>query len=96
MKKSILATIKYTIDKKHKDYNCMLPYPSEKEIMSFTDVYSFDTEYYGNLTYEEMENYAKHDLKLIAGGGYDWKHVHNIQFEFSRNHFINRVRMGNF
>ena len=50
MKKSILATIYWTIDKNHKDYNCMLPYPSETEILDYTDVYYFDTDYYGNIT----------------------------------------------
>lgn len=85
MKKSILATIYWTIDKNHKDYNCMLPYPSETEILDYTDVYYFDTDYYGNITRKEMENYVKRDLKLIAGGGYDWKHIHNVRFEFSTN-----------
>ena len=85
MKKSILATIYFTIDKRHTDYNCMLPYPSEIYVNSFTDVYYFDTDYIGNITRADMENYAKNDLKLVAGGGYDCKHIHNVRFEFSTN-----------
>lgn len=79
MKKSIRATIYYTVDSEHPDIQ-YIKNPSEKQ--SFTDTYTFDTNYVGNVTRSEMENYAKNDLRLVAGGGYNSKHIHNVSFEF--------------
>lgn len=79
MKKSIRATIYYTVDSEHPDIQ-YIKKPSE--IQSFTDTYTFDTNYVGNVTRSEMENYAKNDLRLVAGGGYNSKHIHNVSFEF--------------
>lgn len=79
MKKSILATIHYTVDSEHPDIQYI---KNPSEIQSFTDTYTFDTNYVGNVTRSEMENYAKNDLRLVAGGGYNSKHIHNVSFEF--------------
>jgi hypothetical protein len=79
MKKSIRATIYYTVDSKHPDIQYI---KNPSEIQSFTDTYTFDTNYVGNVTRSEMENYAKNDLRLVAGGGYNSKHIHNVSFEF--------------
>lgn len=79
MKKSILATIYYTVDSEHPDIQYI---KNPSEIQSFTDTYTFDTNYVGNVTRSEMENYAKNDLRLVAGGGYNSKHIHNVSFEF--------------
>ena len=82
MKKSILATIYYTVDSEHPDIQYI---KNPSEIQSFTDVYRFDTDYLGNIDRYDMENYAKNDLRLIAGGGYNTEHIHNVTFEFSTN-----------
>lgn len=79
MKKSMLATIYYTVDSEHPDIQYI---KNPSEIQSFTDTYTFDTNYVGNVTRSEMENYAKNDLRLVAGGGYNSKHIHNVSFEF--------------
>lgn len=79
MKKSIRATIYYTVDSEHPDIQYI---KNPSEIQSFTDTYTFDTNYVGNVTRLEMENYAKNDLRLVAGGGYNSKHIHNVSFEF--------------
>lgn len=79
MKKSIRATIYYTVDSEHPDIQYI---KNPSEIQSFTDTYTFDTNYVGNITRSEMENYAKNDLRLVAGGGYNSKHIHNVSFEF--------------
>lgn len=79
MKKSIRATIYYTVDSEHPDIQYI---KNPLEIQSFTDTYTFDTNYVGNVTRSEMENYAKNDLRLVAGGGYNSKHIHNVSFEF--------------
>lgn len=76
MKKSILATITYTVDSKHPDfYN-----PPINEVLSYSDVYTFDMDYYDE---DDVENYIKSDLRLVAGGGYNSKHIHNVSFDFT-------------
>lgn len=82
MKKSILATIYYTVDSEHPDIQYI---KNPSEIRSFTDVYRFDTDYLGNISRYDMENYAKNDLRLVAGGGYNTEHIHDVTFEFSTN-----------
>lgn len=77
MKKSIRATIYYTVDSEHPDIQYI---KNPSEIQSFTDTYTFDTNYFTSRS--DMENYAKNDLRLVAGGGYNSKHIHNVSFEF--------------
>lgn len=77
MKKSIRATIYYTVDSEHPDIQYI---KNPSEIQSFTDTYTFDTNYFASRS--DMENYAKNDLRLVAGGGYNSKHIHNVSFEF--------------
>jgi hypothetical protein len=82
MKISMLATIHYTVDSEHPDIQYI---KNPLEIQSFTDVYRFDTDYLGDIDRYDMENYAKNDLRLVAGGGYNTEHIHNVTFEFSTN-----------
>ena len=35
-------------------------------------------------TIEEAIIYIKHDLKLVAGGGYNTDHIHNVKFEIEK------------
>ena len=49
-------------------------------MLSFDDTYTFDDSY----TEEECINYIKRDLKLVAGGGYNSDHIHNVTFEIER------------
>ncbi len=68
--------INYTIDKEHPDIKYMKDC-TENEVLSFDDTYIFNDMY----TQEDCINYIKRDLKLIAGGGYNSKHIHNVTFE---------------
>ena len=77
MKKQIRATIYYMVDKNHPDIQYI---KNPSEIQSFTDTYTFDTGYFESR--EDMENYCKRDLKLVAGGGYNTDHIHKVRFEF--------------
>lgn len=78
--RKIKATIFYTVDGKHPDIKYI---KNPSEIQSFTDIYGFNLDYVGHdVTRADMENYCKRDLRLIAGGGYDTKHIHNVRFEF--------------
>ena len=49
----------------------------EDKMLSFDDTYTFDDNY----TQEDCINYIKRDLKLVAGGGYNSDHIHNVTFE---------------
>lgn len=49
-------------------------------MLSFDDTYTFDDNY----TQEDCINYIKRDLKLVAGGGYNSDHIHNVTFEIER------------
>ena len=81
----ITATIYYTIDKNHPDRKYMNN-GSTSIIRTFTDTYLFPTEEKRSVWYkadrEAMERYIKSDLRLVAGGGYDSKHIHNVKFVF--------------
>ena len=75
----ILATIFYTIDEYHPD---ILLYEDKNPntIQTFSDVYRIDkSRFYG---LDDMYAYIKHDLALVAGGGYSSAHIHNVRFEF--------------
>lgn len=71
--------ITYTIDKDHPDIKHVADY-TEKKIFTFEDTYSFDGEY----PEENIKAYIKQDLMLVAGGGYNTEHIHNIKFEINR------------
>ena len=45
-----------------------------------SDTYTFNSDY----TEEEAIIYIKHDLKLVAGGGYNTDHIHNVKFEIEK------------
>lgn len=84
-KKKIKATIYYTMDKYHPDYYT-LPIESRGKVQEFSDTYMFDVNNPRSMQYgatmENMISYMKSDLRLVADGGYDSKHIHNINFEF--------------
>ncbi len=85
-KKKIRGTIYYTMDKYHPDYWYTLPVTDRDKVQEFSDTYMFDVNNPRSMQYgatmEQMKAYIKHDLMLIAGGGYTAAHIHNIRFEF--------------
>lgn len=80
MKVRYYGRIKCTIDKGHPDIKYVHDWTENKEF-EFDDTYIFN-----NSSYEEDDyiGYIKRDLKLVAGGGYDWEHIHNISFEIRK------------
>ena len=76
LKYRFYGKISYTIDKGHPDIKCVEDWTEDK-VFAFEDYYSFDTNY----TKDEVESYIKHDLMLVAGGGYNTDHIHNVNFE---------------
>ena len=75
-KKEYKATIYYHIDELHPDYKYIA---NPKQELKFEDVYKFPIDYSTDYCIEII----KEDLKLIAGGGYNYKHIHHIKFEIT-------------
>ena len=71
--------INYTIDKNHPDIQYVEGWAKDK-MLNFDDTYTFDDGY----TERDCINYIKRDLRLIAGGGYNSDHIHNVKFEIER------------
>lgn len=74
-KEQIKAMIKFRMDETHPDRYCVNGWTPEKEL-TFTDIYYVD-----EITDGVIE-YIKNELKLIAGGGYNTDHIHNVKFTF--------------
>lgn len=80
MIKEIKATIQFTVDKKHPDYKYM---ENPNGVQEFSDTYRFDLDILGgDVTTDEMKSYIRRDLRLVAGGGYNSDHIHNVKFIF--------------
>lgn len=71
--------ISFTIDKEHPDIKCV-PDWEENKVLTIEDTYSFDEDY----TKENVIAYIKNDLSLVAGGGYNTNHIHNVVFEIEK------------
>lgn len=71
--------ITFIMDKEHPDVKCVEDWTEDK-VMKFADYYEFSTDY----TKDEIESYIKHDLMLVAGGGYNTDHIHNVTFEIKQ------------
>jgi len=75
MKYQIEGKIVFDVDVKHPDFSCM----KKSKGLEFSDVYTMDLDYfYGP---DDMKDYIKSDLALVAGGGYNTDHIHNVKYE---------------
>lgn len=85
----IKGTLYYTVDEGHTDY----PFMSDKQkhgVNKVSDTYLFDvydpidnpSGYWSGDDLEGMKNYVRHDLALVAGGGYTSKHIHIVKTEY--------------
>ncbi len=77
------ATIYYTIDEDHTDIEYLNDWSENKEYQ-FSDTYTFDEQIYTKDDQDTIIRYIKADLKLIAGGGYNSEHIHNVKFKIVR------------
>lgn len=63
------ATIYFDTNEKHPD-------SKNAKGLEFTDTYRFDMDYFDG----DIDFYIKHDLALVAGGGYDTDTIENVRF----------------
>ena len=75
--------ITYTIDNAHPDIKYVEDYTEEK-IFTYEDTYTFAENYFEWHGEYNIKVYIKKDLMLVAGGGYDADHIHNVKFEIKR------------
>lgn len=72
----IKGVIRFKVKKNHPDLKC-IPEEDRDKTHEFCDIYYIDTDYfYGR---DDIESYIKHDLKLVAGGGYDTDTIKNVK-----------------
>ena len=71
--------ISFTIDKEHPDIKYVKDWTEDK-VLTIEDTYTFD----GDYSKENIIAYIKNDLSLVAGGGYNTDHIHNIVFEIEK------------
>lgn len=74
------AKISYRIKKTHPDIGCVKGWTPEK-VFEFEDVYTFQEGWY-EPDYEK--DYIKHDLRLVAGGGYTTDGIKDVKFEIQK------------
>ena len=79
MKKVFKATITFSLESGHPEIQSV---KSLNDVLSFDDTYTMDCDYYDNE--EQMIDFIKHDLSLVAGGGYSTEHIWNINFDIKR------------
>lgn len=70
-----------TIDKDHPDIDYVRDWTEDK-ILTFEDVYAFSGRY--GYSEDDIADYIKHDLSLVAGGGYNTDHIHNVTFQMEK------------
>ncbi len=71
--------ITYTIGKSHPDIQ-YVPDWTEGKFYTVEDEYTFSEDY----SKENIMAYIKNDLMLVAGGGYNTDHIHNVMFEIEK------------
>lgn len=77
----IFAEIKFTMDEKHPDIKYVPEWHPDK-IFTFSDTYTINPDHFYCM--DDIKSYIKHDLMLIAGGGYNSDYIHNVEFTFRR------------
>ena len=78
MKITFYAKITYKLKENHPDFEC-IPEPMRSETHEFEDVYNVDPDYFFDLS--DIRGYIKHDLRLIAGGGYRTDTIKDVSIE---------------
>ena len=78
----IKATIYYKIKASHPNIGCLSDWRIDKEYR-YSDTYTIDPDCFGGD--DDIEEYIKEDMLLVAGGGYDWKHIYDVRFEMERD-----------
>ena len=75
-KMKVKGVIYYKVKKNHPDLQ-YIPEEERDKMQEFCDIYTIDTDqFFGR---DHIESYIKHDLKLVAGGGYNTDTIKNVK-----------------
>lgn len=69
------ATIKCNTKANHPDDN-------SGNVFTYSDIYTVDTDYFNGI--DNIHKYIKHDMALVAGGGYDTDTIDNVKYTIDR------------
>ena len=75
----IKAKIEYTIKETHPDKDCVVGGWSPEKVFNFEDTYLINPDNFTGS--DHIRGYIESDMKLVAGGGYNWKHIDNVKIE---------------
>ncbi len=75
------ASINYTMKATHPDINCVRDWTPSK-VFHYSDTYTFDDDVYPEE--EDRRDFMRHDMALVAGGGYNTDHIEIIRCEYTR------------
>lgn len=81
MQVKIKGIIKYKVKKNHPDLK-YIPEAERDKVQEFDDVYYIDMDYFEDM--DAVKRYVKHDLALVAGGGYATDTIKNVSYELKR------------
>lgn len=73
----INAKISYKVKPTHPDLGDMPEYLWKDKVFTYDDKYTFNEDW----TEEDAKIYIRHDLALVAGGGYNAKHIYDVEYE---------------
>ena len=76
-----LATIYYTAKETHPDRQYMKDWEPSK-VYSYSDTYNFDDDIWTDE--ESMRNHMRHDMALVAGGGYNTDHIEIVRCTYEK------------
>lgn len=74
----INAKIKYKVKPTHPDLGEMPEHLWKNKVFTYDDEYTFDDDDWDE---EDAKAYIRRDLALVAGGGYNAKHIYDVEYE---------------
>lgn len=79
MKRDYNATIYWKVTEEHPDRKYVIDINEE---LSFSDTYMIDEERF-MYDREAIIEFIKYDMSIVAGGGYDNKHIYDVRYEIN-------------
>lgn len=79
---SYKGRIAYKMKPTHPDYNHVVGGYKPGTVITYSDEYHINPEFFsGN---ESIIRHIKNDLMIVAGGGYNSRHIYDVEFTIER------------
>lgn len=79
---SYKGKIAYKMKPTHPDYNHVVGGYNPGDVLTHEDVYYIHPEYFNGE--EGIIRHIKDDLMIVAGGGYNSRHIYDVEFTIER------------